>query len=106
MADGGGMQELIEGDPEQIGPSRLLGPLGAGGRGTVYLAQSPSRPVAQSPSRPVAQSPSRPAADRHYAREAEGPTPSATAPGGAEVSGLSFANPTERLLALLLLRRL
>src|SRR5437899_10110543 len=35
------MQELITGDPEQIGPFRILGRLGAGGMGTVYLAQSP-----------------------------------------------------------------
>ncbi|MER5383733.1 serine/threonine-protein kinase [Streptomyces sp. NPDC002688] len=35
------MQELRSGDPEWIGPFLVLGRIGAGGMGTVYLAQSP-----------------------------------------------------------------
>ncbi|GIH99115.1 hypothetical protein Pta02_11240 [Planobispora takensis] len=42
-----GVGGLRAGDPEQIGPYRLLGRLGEGGMGTVYLALAPTgRPVA------------------------------------------------------------
>ncbi|WP_229797822.1 serine/threonine-protein kinase [Planomonospora parontospora] len=42
-----GVEGLRIGDPERIGPYRLLGRLGEGGMGTVYLAQAPTgRPVA------------------------------------------------------------
>ncbi|GAA3442335.1 serine/threonine-protein kinase [Planomonospora venezuelensis] len=42
-----GVGGLRPGDPEQIGPYRLLGRLGEGGMGTVYMALAPTgRPVA------------------------------------------------------------
>ncbi|WP_230878374.1 serine/threonine-protein kinase [Planomonospora sp. ID67723] len=42
-----GVGGLRAGDPEQIGPYRLLGRLGEGGMGTVYMALAPTgRPVA------------------------------------------------------------
>ncbi|GAA4225393.1 hypothetical protein GCM10022254_07230 [Actinomadura meridiana] len=41
------MRPLQRADPERVGPYRLLGRLGAGGMGVVYLGRSPSgRPVA------------------------------------------------------------
>ncbi|MFC4057995.1 serine/threonine-protein kinase [Planomonospora corallina] len=41
------MNPLLPGDPERLGRYRLLGRLGEGGQGTVYLAQGPSgTPVA------------------------------------------------------------
>ncbi|MBG0828015.1 serine/threonine protein kinase [Planomonospora sp. ID67723] len=41
------MDPLQAGDPERMGPYRLLGRLGTGGQGTVYLAEGPSgTPVA------------------------------------------------------------
>ena len=38
---GGGLEELQAGDPPQIGPYLLLGRLGAGGMGQVFLGRSP-----------------------------------------------------------------
>lgn len=35
-----GIRPLVAGDPERIGPYPLLGRLGAGGMGRVYLARS------------------------------------------------------------------
>ena len=35
------MRELQPGDPERIGPYRLLGRLGGGGMGRVFLGLSP-----------------------------------------------------------------
>ncbi|MFI7703145.1 serine/threonine-protein kinase [Nonomuraea sp. NPDC049480] len=41
------VEPLREGDPTAVGPYRLLGRLGAGGQGVVYLSQGPDgRPVA------------------------------------------------------------
>ena len=37
----GGVEELLAGDPTQIGPYLLLGRLGVGGMGRVFLARSP-----------------------------------------------------------------
>jgi serine/threonine protein kinase len=46
-AQGGVVRELQPGDPQAIGPYRLVGQLGQGGMGRVYLAVSPGgRPVA------------------------------------------------------------
>ncbi|MFI1457812.1 serine/threonine-protein kinase [Streptomyces roseus] len=47
------MDTLLEGDPTDVGPYRLVGRLGAGGMGKVNLARSPSgRPVAVKVVRP------------------------------------------------------
>ncbi len=35
------IKDLKQGDPATVGPYRLLGRLGAGGMGMVYLAKSP-----------------------------------------------------------------
>jgi serine/threonine protein kinase len=41
------VSELLPGDPERVGPYRLVGRLGVGGTGVVYLAQSQGgRPLA------------------------------------------------------------
>ncbi|KUP96493.1 WD40 repeat domain-containing serine/threonine protein kinase [Thermobifida cellulosilytica] len=64
------MEPLRSGDPERVGPYRLVGRLGAGGMGQVFLARSPGgRPVVVKVIRPEY------AADREYrarfAREVE-----------------------------------
>ncbi|KUP96492.1 WD40 repeat domain-containing serine/threonine protein kinase [Thermobifida cellulosilytica] len=64
------MKPLQSGDPERVGPYRLVGRLGAGGMGQVFLAHSPGgRPVVVKVIRPEY------AADREYrarfAREVE-----------------------------------
>ena len=41
IGGGGGLEELQAGDPPQVGPYLLLGRLGAGGMGQVFLGRSP-----------------------------------------------------------------
>ncbi|MFF2852249.1 PQQ-binding-like beta-propeller repeat protein [Streptomyces sp. NPDC058001] len=82
------MVEVVGGDPWQVGPYRVVGRLGSGGMGRVYLARSPGgRAVAVKTIRPeLAEDPE---FRRRFAREAE----AARAVSGAFTAAVVDADP-------------